>query len=235
MVALDDDAVTAGPDPWADVVGQPEAVARLRAAAASPVHAYLFVGPSGSGRRTAARAFAAELLRAGTTGEAAARHVRLALAEQHPDLTVVERTGAAIPMGDPDHPEPGSARWVVRRAALRPVEGGRRCWCSTSSTSSRSPAPSCSNPSRSHPPARRVRGAGRAAHRRPGDHRQPVRAHRPRAGARRGGGRPPGGRGGGADRAADAAAAAVGDLRRARLLATDDRLACGERAWHAVA
>lgn len=114
------------PDPWADVVGQPDAVARLRAAAAAPVHAYLLVGPEGSGRRAAARAFAAELLAAGADDPAdAARHVRLALAEQHPDLTVVERTGAAIPVGDPRDPEPGSARWVVRRSSMAPVEADR--------------------------------------------------------------------------------------------------------------
>ena len=33
---------------WDDVVGQPAAVRRLQASAASPLHAYLFVGPPGS-------------------------------------------------------------------------------------------------------------------------------------------------------------------------------------------
>lgn len=111
---------------WADVVGQDQAVAHLRAAATAPVHAYLFVGPPGSGRRGAARAFAAEVLAAGAPDEAAAdRHRRLALGEQHPDLTVVERKGASIPVGDRDDPEEGSARWVVRRAALSPVDAPR--------------------------------------------------------------------------------------------------------------
>ena len=44
------------------VVGQEAAVAQLRAAVSAPVHAYLFVGPAGSGKETAARAFAAGLL-----------------------------------------------------------------------------------------------------------------------------------------------------------------------------
>lgn len=111
---------------WADVVGQDEAVAQLRAAAGAPVHAYLFVGPPGSGRRTAARAFAAAVLSAGTADpDAADRHRRLALAEQHPDLTVVERKGASIPVGDREHPEEGSARWVVQRAPLSPVDADR--------------------------------------------------------------------------------------------------------------
>ena len=49
-------------DLWEEVIGQPELVDALRAAAESPVHAYLLVGPEGSGRRAAAAAFAAELL-----------------------------------------------------------------------------------------------------------------------------------------------------------------------------
>ena len=48
---------------WDDVVGQPDAIARLRAAAdVGPVHAYLFVGPAGSTKLQAARAFAARLI-----------------------------------------------------------------------------------------------------------------------------------------------------------------------------
>jgi DNA polymerase-3 subunit delta' len=113
-------------DVWADLVGQDSAVAQLRGAVASPVHAYLFVGPAGSGRRAAARAFAAELFAAGAADEAAAdRHRRLALAEEHPDLAVVERKGASIPVGDRERPEEGSARWVVQRASLSPVDAAR--------------------------------------------------------------------------------------------------------------
>ena len=37
-----------------DVVAQEGALANLRAAVAAPVHAYLLVGPPGSGKRTAA-------------------------------------------------------------------------------------------------------------------------------------------------------------------------------------
>ena len=49
---------------WDEVVGQPDAVAELSAAAADPAamtHAWLFTGPPGSGRSVAARAFAAAL------------------------------------------------------------------------------------------------------------------------------------------------------------------------------
>jgi DNA polymerase III gamma/tau subunit len=52
---------------WATVVGQPEAVGLLREATTAPVHAYMFVGPPGTGRMEAARAFAGALFAGGTT------------------------------------------------------------------------------------------------------------------------------------------------------------------------
>ena len=52
------DAATASVDPWSEVVGQDRAVSLLRSAVDAPVHAWLFLGPSGSGKRAAARAFA---------------------------------------------------------------------------------------------------------------------------------------------------------------------------------
>jgi DNA polymerase-3 subunit delta' len=109
---IDRDAV------WADVVGQDRAVAQLRASAASPVHAYLFVGPRGSGKRAAARAFAAELLAAHQPPDEVARTIHLALTEQHRDLEVVEREGAAINVEQ--------ARDIVRRGSLSATEGDRR-------------------------------------------------------------------------------------------------------------
>jgi DNA polymerase-3 subunit delta' len=113
-------ATATGIDVWSDVVGQPDAIARLTAAAVSPVHSYLLVGPSGSGKRAAARAFAALLLSAGSEGEAAERHQRLALAETHPDLHVVEATTA---QGRIDAP---TAKAIVKQAALSPAEGDRK-------------------------------------------------------------------------------------------------------------
>ena len=49
------------PSLFSGVVAQEEAVAALRAAAANPVHAYLFRGPSGNGGLAAAYGFAAAL------------------------------------------------------------------------------------------------------------------------------------------------------------------------------
>ena len=99
------------------VRGQERAVAQLRAAARAPVHAYLFVGPPGSGKRAAAQAFAASLL-CREDGCGVCRACTLALAAHHPDLIVVERTGPFISVDQ--------AREIVRQASLSPVEGGRK-------------------------------------------------------------------------------------------------------------
>lgn len=107
-------------DVFADVIGQDVAVANLRAAAQHPVHAYLLVGPAGSGKRAAARAFAALLLSAGSEGADRDRHVDLALAETHPDLRIVEPSTAQGRM-DAD-----TAREIVRQAVLSPAEGSRK-------------------------------------------------------------------------------------------------------------
>ena len=47
---------------WERVVGQERAVGLLKRAAERPVHAYLLVGPRGSGLEDAARCFAAEVV-----------------------------------------------------------------------------------------------------------------------------------------------------------------------------
>src|SRR4051812_3739815 len=59
-----------------------------------PSHAYLFHGPPGTGKRSAARGLAAELLAAGEADHEAAK--KRVLAGTHPDLTWVKPTGAHV-------------------------------------------------------------------------------------------------------------------------------------------
>lgn len=101
---------------WDDVVGQETAVEQLRRAAGHAVHAYLFVGPPGSTKEPAARAFAAALLTG--SDDPSGRDARLALAGEHPDVREIERVGQAI--------DAAQAAEIVRLAALAPVEGARK-------------------------------------------------------------------------------------------------------------
>jgi DNA polymerase-3 subunit delta' len=102
---------------FAGVVGQEAAVAELRAAAASPVHAYLFRGPVGHGGLAAAHGFAAALLCAeGGCGECAT--CRGALAGSDPDLHVIRRHGATLSVDD--------ARDAVALAHRRPLQSARQ-------------------------------------------------------------------------------------------------------------
>lgn len=101
---------------WDRVHGQDRAIARLKAAASDPVHAYLFVGPPGCTKNEAARAFAALVLAGRDDPES--RDARLALAGEHPDVREVERVGATISKDQVSE--------IVRYAALSPVEGSRQ-------------------------------------------------------------------------------------------------------------
>src|SRR5207248_3696671 len=67
---------------FADVVGQDRAVELLRRASARPSHAYLLVGPRGSGVEDAAREFAALLISVGDD----ARGLHLVQRGVHPDV-----------------------------------------------------------------------------------------------------------------------------------------------------
>ena len=101
-----------------DVLGQDPAAAQLRAAAArGPAHAYLFVGPNGVGKRTAARQFAAALLCADGGGDECEICRRVGEGV-HPDVLVYEREGARLSVGD--------AREITRLALRSPVEGVRK-------------------------------------------------------------------------------------------------------------
>ena len=99
---------------------QPRARLALGAAlAAGPAHAYLFSGPRGSGKRAAARAFAAEILATGSDDPGAARRRALIDPSPHPDLVWL------APRGSQHLVEEVRAQ-VIRAAAYRPFEGSER-------------------------------------------------------------------------------------------------------------
>jgi DNA polymerase-3 subunit delta' len=98
-------------DPFAAVPEQAAAKRLLVAALADgPAHAYLFHGPGGVGKRTAALAFAAALL-----GDE--RRVR---ARAHPDLYVLEALGDMIRID--------AIRALRHDLHMRPYEGDRRVY-----------------------------------------------------------------------------------------------------------
>ena len=96
---------------FATVPEQQEAKRLLTAALTDgPAHAYLFHGPAGVGKRSAAFAFAAELL-----GDQ-----RRVLERTHPDLYVVEALGEFIRIDD--------VRALHHDLHMRPFEGDRRVY-----------------------------------------------------------------------------------------------------------
>ena len=102
------------------IQNQPRAEIALNAAlAGEPSHAYLFRGPRGVGKRAAARAFAAEVLAAAAADPEDARRRALLDPSPHPDLVWLAPAGA-------QHMVEEVRERVIRAAAYRPFEGGRR-------------------------------------------------------------------------------------------------------------
>src|SRR5690348_10071785 len=94
-------------------------VALNAALAGEPSHAYLFRGPRGSGKRAAARAFAAELIASASADPEDARRRALLDPSPHPDLVWLAPTGA-------QHMVEEVRERVIRASAYRPFEGGKR-------------------------------------------------------------------------------------------------------------
>lgn len=104
-------------DVWSELIGQERAVATLRRAVAGKSHAmshaWLFVGPPGSGRSNAARAFAAALqCPRGGCGEC--EECRTTLSAAHPDVTLLRTEQLSIGVDE--------VRALVGRANMSPVK-----------------------------------------------------------------------------------------------------------------
>ena len=96
------------------LIGHERALDLLAREVERPAHAYFFVGPSGVGKATVARRFAAALLC--PPGSDCRRRV---LAAQHPDLVLVEPDGRTVLTVD-------QARTTVSQATRVPVEAERK-------------------------------------------------------------------------------------------------------------
>jgi DNA polymerase-3 subunit delta' len=98
------------------VVGQDRALGALRQAAARPGHAYLLVGPRGSGVEDAAREFAAMLI--GVADDE--RGSRLVMRSVHPDVVEFEPGAASYRVKDDVRER------ILPEAARAPIEGERK-------------------------------------------------------------------------------------------------------------
>ncbi|MCW2987499.1 MAG: hypothetical protein JWM24_437 [Solirubrobacterales bacterium] len=94
-------------------------VSLTAALASGPSHAYLFRGPQGAGKRAAARAFAAEILASAADDPDDVRRRALLDPSPHPDLVWLTPRGA-------QHLIEEVRERVIRAAAYRPFEGGKR-------------------------------------------------------------------------------------------------------------
>jgi DNA polymerase-3 subunit delta' len=101
-------------DHWERIPGQKRAVAQLQRAATRPVHAYLLVGPRGSGVEEAARCFAAALI----TTDDDERAWDLVLRGVHPDVVEIDPPATQIRIED--------AQAVVDEVSRSPIEGERK-------------------------------------------------------------------------------------------------------------
>ena len=216
------------------MVGQPTAVSALGAAVEAPVHAYLLVGPGGTGRRAAAAAFAGELIvaadeRAGRDPARAARHRRLAAREEHPDVFVMTPAGNSLRRGE-------EVSALIVEASRTPVEGTRKVLVvDRFHTATDAAAAALLKPVEEPPPSvvwillaeqvlpEHVTIASRCCQVDlapvPDDEIAAVLVAEGLAGS---------------EQAALVAAAAAGNLHRARILAADERVAARREAWWSI-
>ena len=105
-------------DLWGLITGHTEATDFLKTAVASPVHAYLFVGPEGAGREEIARAFSGSIFAKYEEGQDHERCKDLAWRGLHPDLSIIEPEGRGLRVSD--------ARKIIIESSRSPIESEKK-------------------------------------------------------------------------------------------------------------
>ncbi len=104
---------------WPPLVEEAGLAGQLEASLASPVHAYLFLGPDAAGKREAACVFAAKLIAAAVSDPGdAEKQKRSALRGLHPDFVVVAPRGRGLLAEQ--------AARMIAEAGRKPTLGGRK-------------------------------------------------------------------------------------------------------------
>jgi len=101
-----------------DVIDQDSAVAQLHKSSENPVHAYLFVGPKGSCKWDAAKAFAAMIMNHANKDQNEERVMNLVRRGEHPDLIKVEPSGNQYRDDD--------VQQIINEASRSPIEGAKK-------------------------------------------------------------------------------------------------------------
>jgi DNA polymerase-3 subunit delta' len=130
---------------WDGVIGQEQAVGRLRRAVERPSHAYLLAGPRGSGVLEAARCFAAALV-CPDGGCGACNTCRRARSARHPDVIEFEPAGTFVVVDQVEE--------MMKEAFTSPFEAERKIIVLTEADRMNDPAANKLLKTLEEPPAR---------------------------------------------------------------------------------
>ena len=130
---------------WDGVIGQEQAVDRLRRAVDRPSHAYLLAGPRGSGVLEAARCFAAALV-CPDGGCGICHACRRARSARHPDVIEVEPAGTFVVVDQVEE--------MMKEAFTSPFEAERKVIVLTEADRMNEPAANKLLKTLEEPPAR---------------------------------------------------------------------------------
>lgn len=108
-------------DYWQRVIGQEHAVEVLKRWAQNPVHAYMFLGPPGTGKRLAAKVFAAQI-QANLCDQGPAERQRqfdLTMFDGHSDVLIYEPEGSSLRVDTVKNK-------IIPAVFRKPIDGPRR-------------------------------------------------------------------------------------------------------------